>query len=418
MQPPEPAEPITRRRFLGSAAVTGSALLVPTTASAADGPEFGVVTRNLYVGVDLFRLLEARSLEDVRTIAGELFAEVETHPYEARAAAIAEEIAATAPAVVGLQEAVLIRTRSPSQFDGDHDPGATEVVVDLLAVLQSALADRGLPYEVATRAVTSDVEVPAKTDDGDADVRITDRVVLLVRTDVDVADAENGVFDASFEVPLDDAEVTIRCGYCRLDARIDGESVTAATAHLESIDAEVRHSQAVELAETLPSDRPVVYAGDSNSRPGQAAYDRLTEGFEDAHAALRPDGPGETCCQDADLRNGESALSVRIDHVLYRGALVPTGVERIGADPDDRIAVEHDGETVRMWPSDHVGIAASFDLPASETPTAMPTPTASPGNGSRETATTVESQRGMGVLAALVGTAVGVLSRAWKREDD
>lgn len=423
------ALPVSRRALLGSAAVAAGGFASTASATAgAETPEFSVMTRNLYVGVDLFRLFRARNIDEVRAIAGELLAEVESHPYEARAGAIAEEIAATAPAVVGLQEGVLIRTRSPSEFDGDHDPGADEVVVDLLETLQSELGARGLPYGVATGTVTSDIEVPADTDDGTVDLRLTDRVALLVRDDVDVTDTRSGVFEADFPVPLDDTEVTIRRGYCRLDARVGDEEVTAATAHLESADADVRRSQADELRGLLPDDRPVALAGDDNSTPGGETYARLAEDFEDAHAALRPDASGHTCCQDADLRNEDSKLSARIDHAFSRGDFTPLGIERVGADPGDRVAAEIDGESVQVWPSDHAGVVASFGLPAPETPTATSTGTATRTTTEPSTATdsatesettpTAEPQPGMGVLAALVGAAVGVLSRLRGRDEE
>ena len=42
-----------------------------------------------------------------------------------------------------------MRTREPSEFDGEHDPGASDVLVDLLASFRDALSARGLSYEVA-----------------------------------------------------------------------------------------------------------------------------------------------------------------------------------------------------------------------------------------------------------------------------
>ena len=98
-----------------------------------------------------------------------------------------------------------------------------------------------------------------------------------------------------------------------------------------------------------------------NSGPGGSggAYRLLTESFEDAHARLRPDAAGDTCCQDADLRNDASRLSRRIDVVLARG-LKPLDVERVGEDRDDRVSVEVDGTPTRLWPSDHAGVVATF----------------------------------------------------------
>ena len=396
----------TRRGVLGG--VAGLAA-VSTPASPDHG--LGVATRNLYVGVDLFRLAGASDLEDVRRVAGRLLADVRSHPYAARAEALAAEVEAAAPDVLGVQEAVLVRTREPSEFDGEHDPGASDVLVDLLELLLEALADRGLSYEVAASTVANDVEVPADAGDGDVDVRVTDRVAVLVREGVDVEDARADRFEAAFPVPIEGTDLAIRRGFCRVDLRVGGETVTAATTHLESVDPDVRQAQARELLDRLPSDRPVVLAGDVNSGPGgpTATYDLLRESFADPVESLRPEADLHTCCFDPGLR-GEGGLSRRVDVVLHRG-LRATGVERLGADPGSRATAEVDGETVRLWPSDHAGLVATFEVGAPAA-TATPSPT---DRASTADAEPPEPQDGMGLLAAAVGAALAVLARARER---
>ena len=416
----------TRRRFLGTVAGAGAgaAAIGAAPRAAASSHDLGVLTRNLYVGVDLFRLARAEDREDLRRIAGELLAEASAHPYQARVEVLADEVAAAEPDVLGVQEAALLRTREPSEFDGEHDPGAQDVLVDLLERFEAALADRGLEYGVAASVVTTDVEVPAATDDGDVDVRVTDRTALLVRDGLKVEATAADRFEAAIPVPLAGTDLTIERGFCRADLGSAGETATVATTHLEAFQPSVRQDQAEELRDRLPADRPVVLAGDVNSGPGgpTGAYDVLTESFEDAVATAGSGGDARTCCHDPDLRSDADALSRRVDVVLYRGALEPTDAGVVGTDPDARVRAEVDGETVRLWPSDHAGAVASFELgvaaETAATPTATPAATGSPtatdpaaGDGQPE------AQSGFGLLAGAGAAAVvAVLERLRDRD--
>lgn len=408
---------LTRRTVLGG--VAGAAALGSVPLASADTHDLRVATRNLYVGVDLFRLGLAEDLDDVREIAGELLAEARDHPYEARMEALAAEVAETEPSVLGIQEAASIRTRSPSEFDGEHDPGATDVLVDLLAEFEEALAARGLEYEVAASTTTNDVEVPAAADGGDEDVRITDRTAVLVREDVTVEAAEAARFEAAVPIPLAGTTLELRRGYCVAELSAAGGTATVATAHLEAFDGSTRRRQAEELLEYLPTDQPVVLAGDINSGPGRESesYDLLRTQFDDAVETAGPESSSDTCCFASDLRSDTDALSSRIDVVLYRGALEPTVVELVGVDPEDRVPVERGGETIRIWPSDHAGVVTSFRF---GTRTSGPTGTPAPSAGRTPSPTPTdpdgenrrpESQSGFGFVAALVGAVLAAMGR-------
>ncbi|PSP77172.1 hypothetical protein BRC81_10310 [Halobacteriales archaeon QS_1_68_20] len=97
--------PVSRRTLLGGVAGIAAGRTLPATATA--GQTVTVLTRNLYAGVDLSALFEASALADVRQVAGRMLETVRAHPYAARMEAVAAEIAATRPDVVGLQEAAL-----------------------------------------------------------------------------------------------------------------------------------------------------------------------------------------------------------------------------------------------------------------------------------------------------------------------
>lgn len=425
----------TRRAFVrGTAAAVGglgAAGLGVDPAAAAATPT--VLTRNVYLGLDLKRLFDARSLADVRAIAGDILAEVEPATYEARAGAIAAEIDATAPDVVALQEAALLRTQRPGDFGTDDSTAAGTVLVDLLAMIDAALADRDLEYEIAATTVTTDVELPADTPDGPADVRITDRDVLLVHSDHDTRETATSTYGAAIPFPVPETRkiIQLRRGFCRADTLVDGVPFTVVSTHLESVSGDVRAQQADELLGTLPTTRPVVLCGDFNSGPrtNPETYDRLTGAFDDAYAALQQEGDDATCCQPATLTNDQSRLDRRFDLVLYRGGVQPVDVSLVGHRPEDRVSARRDGEQVQLWPSDHAGVVATLEIPEpTPTPTSTPTPTATPTSTPRPTLTETAtpsptpggSGPGLGVGAALtgiVGASLAGVRRLVERDD-
>ena len=422
MERPDTRSPsLSRRGLLGGVAGLAASTGLPGAAGAG-GPDLSVMTRNLYVGVDLFRLFEARSIADVRRIAGQLLVELASHPFSARAEAIAAEVAASDPDVVAVQEAIDLQTRnlgasddsspdtadeSPSDTTDDASPDTGAVSVDFLDLLTASLAARGLSYEVVAETITTDVAVPAAVDGGEVDVRLTDRVALLVRDGIETDRSRTGTFESALSISMEDADLSVRRGYCLVDVTVDSCELTVGTTHLESADGGRRLEQARELLDRLPADGPVVLAGDVNSGPGAetAAYDLLVESFEDAHSTLRTDADGFTCCHATDLQNDDDRLSRRIDVVLSRGCLRPVAVERVGADPADRLTTEVDGETVQLWPSDHAGVVASFEVSTSTAPTAdarTRTPTAT-ARTPTTTATTLSHRWGVQPTVSLVG---------------
>jgi endonuclease/exonuclease/phosphatase family metal-dependent hydrolase len=81
----------------------------------------------------------------------------------------------------------------------------------------------------------------------------------------------------------------------------------------------------------------------------------LAAGFVDAAAGKNVKKPDLTCCQDADLANRNSNLTVRIDFVLTRGDLVASAVKVIGDKRGDKTPTG-------LWPSDHAGVTAILHL--------------------------------------------------------
>jgi endonuclease/exonuclease/phosphatase family metal-dependent hydrolase len=405
---------VSRRTALRAGVGAGAAALGVADAGsgrAATTPKgVTVATRNCYLGADLFRLLgaAAEGPDAVRETAGELLAAVDRSHVAARLDAVAAELARTEPDLVGIQEAALIRVGPP---DGD----ATDVRYDFRETLLSRLAARDQPYRVVAATTGADLGVPATVDGEPRTVRLTDRDLLLARESVGTTDAAADSFDATLSLSRGAREVTVERGYAVADATVDDRRLTVGTTHLESASTGTRAAQVEELLALL-ADRPdpTVLLGDINSGPGAstAAYDRLTDAFDDAASDA-----GDTCCHAAGLRNAGSSLDARLDHVLVRGELRPREVRRVGADPADRVSV--DGE--RLWPSDHAGLVATL-IPGSEataaatgTATATATATTTPS----PTATTGTAP-GFGVPSALAALAAlaALLGGALATSDD
>ncbi|HXF96676.1 MAG TPA: endonuclease/exonuclease/phosphatase family protein [Gemmatimonadales bacterium] len=333
-----------------------------------------VVTRNVYLGADLDPLIAAPP-ELVPVLAAQKFAEIQATNFAERAGALADEIAAATPHVVGLQEVELYRVQSPGDAAfGGNTPAAT-VAIDFLQLLTDAIAARGLDYVVAVVQENLDAEVPALTGIGPGgpqfdDIRLTDRDVILVRGDVDFAAPRGANFTVNLPVTIGGRAVFILRGWTSVRLEVAGHRFDVFNAHLETqVAPPVQEAQARELLAIAAADPlPDILLGDFNSDASgtqTATYAILTgAGFRDAWLEVHPAGDGLTCCQAPDLRNPESQLDQRIDLVLVgpgwkvrNGSLVG-GVHAavVGDEPEDRTPSG-------LWPSDHAGVVATLTLP-------------------------------------------------------
>ena len=342
--------------------MAGCDLIRPDDGEDAEVGRVTVMTRNLYLGSGLLGLLEAGDPADVLQEATAVYAAVLATDFPERAGALAAEIEAAGPALVGLQEVTLYRTQQPSDFlQGNTAPNAEEVLFDFLQILQDSLAARGLEYRVASTAVNLDEELPVAPQPGTfIDVRLTDRDVILARRDVQISGEAAEKYTAVAEFELAGTPVTFVRGYQRVRAAVDGARFTFVNTHLEiGGAAPVQVAQAVELLGALSGvSGPVVVVGDFNSAADgstTATYGLLTQAYTDAFAAAHPGERGFTCCQAADLRNEASLLSERIDLVLYRGAVRVLEAEVVGDAPSDKTPSG-------LWPSDHAGVVATLQI--------------------------------------------------------
>jgi endonuclease/exonuclease/phosphatase family metal-dependent hydrolase len=350
-------------RFKVLLALAAAALLAVPAARAEQPHPFAgdrqvtVMTQNLYLGTDLTPIFGATSLEALYAAVGVGWAQVQANDFPARAQAIAAEIAAAKPDLVGLQEAELYRTDVPP--DGSATP-AEAVAYDFIRLLVNALAARGLSYEPVSVFTGTDVELPAGLPPT-LDVRFTDRVSLLARTDEKTADLkvsnpQSGTYPTELPVTTAAGQITVQRGWVSADVKIRGKRFRFMTTHLEAFSQIVRNAQAAELrAGPAATDLPVVAVGDFNSGPGGdlTAYGELLGGgFSDAW----PGADGLTCCHATDLHNPNPTLTKRVDLVLTSGGFQTVSADVVGEEPSDRTPSG-------LWPSDHAGVVATLRLP-------------------------------------------------------
>jgi hypothetical protein len=360
-----------------------------------------VMTQNLYVGANLFKILNPGQPLPVN--AAEIFSDIQVTDFAQRAESIADLIAEHEPHLIGLQEVSLIRTQCPTDIlppPGDPTPNATDVYADYLELLLVELAERGLQYEVAAAVVDADVELPvANLGLLDCpfpffDARLTDRDVTLRRSDVGVTLSYSDNFTYNLPVPVPGGgEIVFLRGYNIVDVDLNGRSYRFVNTHLEvsgnpaaNFFQSVQAQELTEILNALPfifGDKIVVVVGDLNSDPAEGPesicllppdFDTLGlcptpyaimagSGYLDTWTVRNgaPD-PGYTCCQQDLLMNPVSWLDERIDHVWVRPPLAGSeGPNFLNAVHATVVGDRDEDRTVDgLWPSDHAGVVTGM----------------------------------------------------------
>jgi endonuclease/exonuclease/phosphatase family metal-dependent hydrolase len=349
-----------------------------------------VMTRNIYLGGNINRPIRAAvdrtGREGILALghANHELREVVTRTdFATRSRLLAAEIAAARPDLIGLQEVGLWR-RGPMQLDRVGRPDATQVDLDFLDMLLADLANSGARYEVVHVQQLSDVEAPAFTGDpyagtagSAADVRLTDRDVILVRSEpgLRIEASGGGAYQQRFQVELGDTIFPFVRGYAWADVALGSARIRFVNTHLESQSAQLARAQAEELLNGPAGDMslPTVIACDCNSNPASlaarssvpigsgAAYRLITDGHGYTDLWLQQqgrNGPGNTAWL-SELVNDETAdFERRIDLVLARsappGQIVANRAEVTGDELSDRDPVS------KLWPSDHAGVVVEL----------------------------------------------------------
>ena len=343
------------------------ALLVPGLA-AADDPkppaqhQLTFMTRNVYHGVDaeIFSVPSAGTFQELLNRVAAVYLGYQARDFPARAQALAAEIDATRPALIGVQEAVLVRT---GPF---LSPASAETVAwDYVQLLLDALSARGLHYAVVTEIRGFDIELPSALG---FDVRHTDREVVLARTDLppghlELSNVQTGHFVTNCGIwsPLS-GQITILRGWASVDVWTRGRAFRFISTHLDgdclAATTAIQVAQVGELANgPAATDLPVVLAADINASAGDStptAYSALVQaGFVDAWGET---AGGFTCCQADDLSNPISLLTTRIDVLMTRPRFDLHTIAVTGDNPADRTPSG-------LWPSDHGGVVATLTVP-------------------------------------------------------
>jgi endonuclease/exonuclease/phosphatase family metal-dependent hydrolase len=349
-----------RRLALVGIAVMALALAPQHSVLGKDHRDITVATYNIYQGTELENSVAATTQIGLFLGAAKDFEMMEQTNFAARARALAVQIDARRPDLVGLQEVALWRTRAPSCFCTDP---ATAVNQDFLQVLIDALAARGLSYETVSSVDNFDVQSPAIfASRPPMDVRLTDRNVILARANREGAklqlfNPQHANFTTNLVISVAGAPVTVLEGWASVDAKLKGRSFRFITTHLDAFAPAIRLAQANEiLSGPANTTLPVVLVGDMNTTNTTATYAALVgAGFADTWVSLNQGEAGSTCCQVLPtITNAVSALSERIDLVLVR-RLEPHEIKVLGANPADRTATG-------LWPSDHAGLAAALSI--------------------------------------------------------
>ncbi|HET9130561.1 MAG TPA: endonuclease/exonuclease/phosphatase family protein, partial [Terriglobia bacterium] len=236
-----------------------------------------MATFNLYVGTEFAPILalspsDPNYFSKLVSAVATAHAQVLQSNFPARANGLAEQIVRRSPDLVALQEVSLIRRQSPGDLIAGGSTLATDVELDYLAILLDALEAHGGHYAVASQVQDTDIELPLFTGTGFDDVRLTDRDVILVRTDLPPGQLRvSNPLSSNYSValPLPNGSHALR-GWCSIDVDSRGRSFRFINTHLEdALPAglpNIQLAQAFELL-SVPANTtmPVILAGDFNS---------------------------------------------------------------------------------------------------------------------------------------------------------
>lgn len=347
-----------RAGVLCVAAILAAAVAV--SARAENPRTTSVMTLNVYQGTELEHVLAARDPLSLVIAVATDYGNVVATDFPARAGALADEIAAAHPSLVGLQEVAIWTTGPPFQTP-------THVTYDFLQILVDALAARGQHYAPVAVRANFHAEQPGLFGPSfPADlleVGLTEQTAILARTDLPtdelkLSNVQSHDFAVASSVPTLVGPFSVGGGWLSVDAKVRGKSFRFVTTHMDPISQPVRDEQANEIL-AATAGLPLVLVGDTNSQPDTTVYADFTgAGLVDGWSALHPGDPGFTCCQvpPDTIVNSVSQLHERVDYVFSGQGIEPLAVDRVGADPSARLAGSG------LWPTDHAGLVATLGL--------------------------------------------------------
>lgn len=357
-----------------------------------------VMSRNIYLGADIFPVLAAAQNPDpiaVPLAVTEVFQSVHATNFPERAQALADEIERHKPDVIGLQEVSTWRTQIPGDFLIGNPTPASDVAYDFLDILMAALDARDLNYLVAVSVDNADLELPMVAGmqaDGMTpvfgDLRLTDRDVILVKdsSKISFSNTYANNFTVNGITPVGGTNIEFTRGYTLADINVRGTEYRFVNTHLETGGSEPFITlQAVQMHElmqvidatTMPS-TPVILLGDFNSSPNDLPFTSTSgipgldslpmvppylqavgSGYADLWLSKPKARDGFTCCFDAAVADEDALLSERIDHIFFNPKdreIKKLKIKRVGQSNADMTDVSG------LYPSDHAGLFGKIKL--------------------------------------------------------
>lgn len=358
----------------------------------AGNPKIKTMTRNLYLGADISKVVEAALNPypnpdglDIPRAVKTVFEDMQNSNFPERAEALADEIALFEPDVVGLQEVSIYCKQTPATAAPANLE--TDLEIDFFSVLNDALEARGM-YYTAFIKTNADLEIPmldSNSPTGLSDIRMIDHDIILVREDHDTSNEyknkyiwQLGLNLGSNEAPI---PVEFTRGYISVDVNIKGNDFRFVNTHLEVRSAPgsvCRVFQAAQMQELIFNinalsvhfgSKPIVMIGDFNSSPedekgvsdvpgmGLILYvppytQAVDAGYLDAWLEQKKYDDGYTFGFDEYISDPTAELTTRIDLIF----LDPKDLEI------DKVKATVVGNNVEdmtpsgLWPSDHAGV--------------------------------------------------------------
>lgn len=288
---------------------------------AFEGPELSVVTMNL---------LFSDPLGGDGEEAGETLT--------ARLHLIEQELIATQPDIVALQEVSISRPHG-------------DVLAGLAERLNQALSQEGIRYNWVYSSAHVDPTGLTGFEEGEG---LLSRYEIVAARDL-VYDAQGAILSLC-GIPL--LRESRKALHVTIRGRDDDLDVVAT--HLFPGRGKVNDDQVAELLETIaPGDDSgmKLVLGDLNSTPDSPAIGRLRDaGFVDAWPAANPDGPPGWTYGHLPLSSRAAAASERIDYIFVHGARVRNAELFLDRAIPSPSASEPDRW---LWASDHSGVTAT-----------------------------------------------------------
>jgi endonuclease/exonuclease/phosphatase family metal-dependent hydrolase len=343
-------------RGTGIVAVVCTLAAIAAASAGAKNPRTTtVMTINVYQGTELEHVLAATDLPSLVAAVTVDYGNMRATNFGLRAQALAGEIAAAQPTLVGLQEVATWTVNGAVSFD-------------FLQILLDALASRGQHYAPVITRENWRATAPGVVDGAVQLVGLVEGTALLARTDLPTdelqwSNPQSHDFTARTVFPFLGRPFDLGGGWLSVDAKVRGKRLRFVTTHMDPISPLARTAQAAQIvAEAGGGGLPLVVAGDTNSDPTSVAYHEFIDGgLTDTWAALHADEPGLTCCHietgqpDADAISDPNAqLSERVDYVLAGPGITPVSETLFNTSP-----VEMFGG---LGPTDHAAIAATLRL--------------------------------------------------------